>query len=109
MHLNSEEGHNVKTIADVFFLSVVFLNDNFNTHTQMYWSKYSPWYIGNIVVGQVVVKCKLKPKAHVFAKNVNVIHLPMVFVIIPISLTSIFYNSRLIPEYYILVFGRNDK
>lgn len=69
MHLNSEEGHNVKTIADVFFLSVVFLNDNFNTHTQMYWSKYSPWYFGNIVVGQVVVKCKLKPKAHGFAKK----------------------------------------
>lgn len=109
MHLNSEEGHNVKTIADVFFLSVVFLNDNFNTHTQMHWSKYSPWYIGNIVVGQVVVKCKLKPKAHVFAKNVNVIHLPMVFVIIPIYLTSILYYSRLIPEYYILVFWGNDK
>lgn len=69
MHLNSEERHNVKTIADVFFLSVVFLNDNFSTHTQMHWSKYSPWYIGNIVVGQVVVKCKLKPKAHVFAKK----------------------------------------
>ena len=31
----------------------------FRTYTQMYWSKYSPWYIGNIVVGQVVIKCKL--------------------------------------------------
>lgn len=75
----------------------------------MHWSKYSPWYIGNIVVGQVVVKCKLKPKAHVFAKQVNVIHLLMVFVIFPINLTSILYYSRLIPEYHILGFGRNDK
>lgn len=51
-----------------------------------------------------------KAKSTCFCKkNVNVIHLPMVFVIIPINLTSIFYNSRLIPEYYILFFGRNDK
>lgn len=55
-------------------------------------------------------KMQTKAKSTCFCKkNVNVIHLPMVFVIIPINLTSIFYNSRLIPEYHILVFGRNDK
>lgn len=69
MHLNSEEEHNVKTIAGVFFLFAVFLNDNFSTHTQMYWSKYSLCYIGNIVVGQVVVKCKLKAKSTCICKT----------------------------------------
>ena len=39
------------------------INNNFRTYTQMYWSKYSPWYVGNIVVGQVVIKCKLKAKS----------------------------------------------